>query len=80
MRCLKILTIIVLPLLMIACGSNSEQKSKDFSIKVVLGLFMTLILSKKRAILNTERAKKVGVFVMMEKYFIKVMAQKIYGF
>lgn len=32
MRCLKILTIIVLPLSMIACGSNSEKKSKDFSI------------------------------------------------
>ncbi|MCK0109226.1 glutaminyl-peptide cyclotransferase [Flavobacteriaceae bacterium S0825] len=33
MRCLKILTIIVLPLLMIACGSNSEKKSKNFSIE-----------------------------------------------
>ncbi len=32
MRLFKILTITVLPLFMIACGSNSEKKSKNFSI------------------------------------------------
>ncbi|TJY36039.1 glutaminyl-peptide cyclotransferase [Pontimicrobium aquaticum] len=32
MRLFKLLTIILLPMFMIACGSNSEKKSKNFSI------------------------------------------------
>ena len=48
MRCLKILTIIVLPLLMIACGSNSEKKSKNFSITTN---------TNKNAISNNETLK-----------------------